>query len=105
MLNKKEKESRKDSLEKTTFNEIIPLLTKALERLKVTLGEKKFEKRIRKAAKLLTGGIKPAVTKKPAAEKSTTKSRVKKSSPKKSTAIKAVIPVPSKKVIKAVVKK
>jgi hypothetical protein len=48
-------------------------LTTTLSKLKSQLGEKKFEKRIKKAAKLLVAGIKKQPIKKtaPAAKKST----------------------------------
>ncbi|MEI7733805.1 MAG: hypothetical protein WCI49_00005 [Ferruginibacter sp.] len=60
------------------INEITPLLTAALAKLKVTLGDKKFEKRIKKAAKFLVHGIKPVVAKKKVVKKRLLKKAVKK---------------------------
>ena len=51
------------------INQVVPVLKAALVNLKETLGEKKFEKRIRKAAKILAHGIKTKTTRKPIANK------------------------------------
>ena len=59
-----EKESAKDKM----LKEVVEQLTKGLVFLKDSLGQKKFDKRIRKAGKLLIDGIKPATEKKPAAK-------------------------------------
>lgn len=79
----------------TLIKEITPLLTTALARLKEVMGEKKFEKRIKKAAKFLVHGIKPVVPKKKVVKKRLLKKAVKK------TAIPATI----KKAVKRKVKK
>jgi hypothetical protein len=60
------------------LKEITPLLLSAAARLKESLGEKKFEKRIKKAAKFLVHGIKPAVVKKKVVKKKLLKKAVKK---------------------------
>lgn len=57
-------EETKESFKETMINELAVLLSDALPALKLSLGEKKFGKRIRKAAKLLTEGIKPGTSKK-----------------------------------------
>ena len=79
----KKKESTKDHL----LKEITPLLTAAMATLKEKLGDKKFEKRIKKVAKFLVHGIKPAVVKKKAAKKGLLKKVAKK----------AILPVAKKK--------
>ncbi len=48
------------------FDKISAQLHKALQNLKEQLGEKKFEKRVKKAAKLLVEGIKETHTEKKA---------------------------------------
>lgn len=73
------------------IKEITPLLTTALAKLKDTLGEKKFEKRIKKAAKFLVHGIKPVVAKKKVVKKRLLKKAVKKTA----------IPAVAKKAAKA----
>ncbi len=83
------------SSKETLIKEITPLLTTALIKLKETLGEKKFEKRIKKAAKFLVHGIKPV-----AAKKKVVKKRLLKKAVKKST-----IPAVVKKATKAKAKK
>ena len=60
------------------IKEITPLLTATLAKLKETLGDKKFEKRIKKAAKFLVHGIKPVVAKKKVVKKRLLKKAVKK---------------------------
>jgi hypothetical protein len=51
---------------KIIINEITPKLTDALSTLKQYLGEKKFNKRVKKATKLLVEGIKlPELNKEP----------------------------------------
>jgi hypothetical protein len=75
----------------TLQNEVALQLSKALQSLKEDLGEKKFEKRIKKAAKLLTEGIKnKPVDKVPVATKSAAK-------PKKAATVKKVTKVASSK--------
>jgi hypothetical protein len=70
--------------------EIAIQLSQALPSLKDKLGEKKFEKRIKKAAKLLSGGVKSDEKKKSVATKpvpNKSKSRgTKSSSPAKKSA-------------------
>jgi len=68
---KKKVSKKKVSLKETIIKEITPLLSKATAMLKKELGDKKFEKRIKKAARFLVQGIKPiAKTKKPVKKKS-----------------------------------
>ena len=57
-MSKKENDPTKVSSRETLINEITAQLSTALQKLKIQLGDKKFEKRARKAAKLLTDGIK-----------------------------------------------
>ena len=79
----KKQPSPKDHL----VNQITALLQPLKEILTTGLGEKKLEKRIKKAAKLIVQGLKPVT----AAKKSVKKPAAKKTTKKKS------IPVPSKK--------
>jgi len=58
MSDKKLTDSKKESAKDIMLKEIVDQLTKALPALKEKIGDKKFEKRIKKAAKLLTEGIK-----------------------------------------------
>jgi hypothetical protein len=58
MGKKKTKEPKKLSLKKQVNLEVVQTLSAALPHLKEILGEKKFEDRIEKAAKLLSGGVK-----------------------------------------------
>lgn len=69
MIKKKSTEKKKQPVKKTASSEIIPVLTSALLSLKEKLGEKKFEKRIKKAAKMMTSGIKSVSSKIPVAKK------------------------------------
>ena len=78
MIKKKATGKNETSLKETIIKEITPLLTAALATLKDRLGEKKLEKRIKKAAKLLVSGIKPAITKKPLVKKKHEKKVAKK---------------------------
>ncbi len=94
MIKKKATGKKKTSFKETIIKEITPLLTTALATLKDRLGEKKLEKRIKKAARLLVSGIKPVVAKKPVIKKRPIKKAVKKpiipaSSPKPQKAAKA----------------
>ncbi|MEO7767763.1 MAG: hypothetical protein ABIS01_10065 [Ferruginibacter sp.] len=59
----------KVSHKKTDISKIIPLICAALSTLKEKLGEKKFEKRVRKAARLMVDGINQAPTKKESTKK------------------------------------
>jgi hypothetical protein len=69
MLSKKSPLKNKKSAKKTIIEEIVLILAGALTPLKEKLGEKKFEKRIAKAAKLLATGVKSAPAKKVASKK------------------------------------
>ena len=94
MIEKKASGKKGTSFKEAIIKEITPLLTAALATLKERLGEKKFEKRIKKAARLLASGIKPVVAKKPVVKKKVVKKAVKKpivpaSSPKPKKAAKA----------------
>ncbi len=94
MIKKKTTGKKETSLKETIIKEITPLLTTALATLKDRLGEKKLEKRIKKAARLLVSGIKPVTAKKPVVKKKTVKKAAKKtiipvSSPKPQKAAKA----------------
>ncbi|MFT3680529.1 MAG: hypothetical protein QM791_09675 [Ferruginibacter sp.] len=60
---------KKDAAKKTLKEEIGAILMVSVASLKDKLGEKKFEKRIKKAAKLLTEGIKDTSSKKKEAVK------------------------------------
>ena len=64
MSTAKTPEKKNGHTKKETRKEISTQLANALTGLKETLGEKKFERRIKKAAKLLTAGIKVAPFKK-----------------------------------------
>ena len=55
--NKEEAESKKSASKDQVLQETMLQLSAALPALKEILGDKKFEKRIKKAAKLLTGGL------------------------------------------------
>ena len=78
------------SLKKKMTTEVSLQLTTALTSLKETLGAKKFDKRVRKAAKLLTSGIKDPETTTPAVKQVP----AKKASPRKTVK-------PAKKIAKA----
>jgi hypothetical protein len=96
----------KDIIKKITVDKdaalavIINQLQNALPDLKEQLGEKKFEKRIKKAAKLLIAGFKKTPVKKvvPDAKKVTTPAKKTTPAPKKAIA-------PAKKPVKKVAKK
>lgn len=64
-VNKKAATSKKE-LKKQKVNEISALLTPALSKFKKVLGEKKFEKRIRKVAKLFADDLSAKASAKPA---------------------------------------
>ena len=84
MAAKQGKESKKEK-SGVDRKEIALQLSQALPSLKEKLGEKKFGKRIKKAARLLSEGVKADEQKKP----KTAKSAPKKS---KSAGIKAAVP-------------
>ena len=87
MSAKKTPAKKKIPVKENLHKEIISLLIAALGTFKERLGEKKFEKRIKKAAKLLAHDIKPEVAKK----------KVIKKKPLKKAAKKTIISVASKK--------
>jgi hypothetical protein len=60
----KAQEKKNGHVKKSKRKEISVQLTNTLKDLKEALGEKKFERRIKKAAKLLTAGIKTKPAKK-----------------------------------------
>lgn len=95
MTTKKIAVKESTSTKHKALHTIIAQLQTALPLLKEQLGEKKFEKRIKKAAKFLIAGIKKAPTKKPAPA-------IEKAIPvKKVIPIKKAIPV-KKKMVKPV---
>jgi hypothetical protein len=83
-------EKKKLTSKVTILNEIAAQLSQALSTLKESLGEKKFDKRIKKAAKLFAEGIKTSdpkkapVTKSPSGKTKVIKAKV--SSPHKKSA-------------------
>ena len=86
---------------KTLLAEVVLQISKAVPALNALLGEKKFEKRIKKAAKLLIEGIKAseptvAVKKSPSVPAPIAAVEAKKLTPKK----KLIKAAPAKKVIK-----
>ena len=78
MIKKKATGKKEPSLKEAIIKEITPLLIAALATLKERLGEKKLEKRIKKAARLFVSGIKPVVAKKPVVKKKAVKKAAKK---------------------------
>ena len=82
------------SLKKQMMSEVSQQLTTALSRLKDALGAKKFDKRVRKAAKMLTSGIKDPEPTKPTVKKT----------PAKRAAPKKVLKTPAKKATKGLKK-
>jgi len=86
MATSKTKDKKQPSAKDTLATQISVLLKPLHETLKSGLGEKKLEKRIKKAAKLLIHGLKTSEPK-----KNEKKTPVKKAIKKKS------IPVPAKK--------
>ena len=84
MAAKKENDQKGVSQKQTMINEVALKISTALDGLKEELGIKKFEKRTRKAAKLLLNGIKLGALEITATKKSPTKkSPTKKVTPKK----------------------
>ncbi|MEO6546602.1 MAG: hypothetical protein ABIN94_01330 [Ferruginibacter sp.] len=61
MSAKRNKENTEDSPKEKMINQTSVQIAGALPSLKDQLGEKKFDKRIKKAAKLLLEGIKPEI--------------------------------------------
>lgn len=60
---KKEKNGKATSLKKEIYHQLTGQLSASLPSIKEILGEKKFETRVKKAAKLLSEGIKDKVSK------------------------------------------
>ena len=79
MSTKKENEQKSLSQKETIINDTALKISTALESLKKELGTKKFDKRVRKAAKLLVDGLKLDTQKKTEVKKSS----IPKKSPKK----------------------
>jgi len=69
MVKRKQAVEKNKSPKHLLIEDISSLLNTALIKLKEDLGEKKFEKRIKKAVKILIHGIKPALPKKKAVKK------------------------------------
>jgi len=69
MGSNKKKDTESISLKKETYQQVSTQLTGSLAWLKELVGEKKFATRIKKAAKLLSDGIKEKATKKIKPEK------------------------------------
>lgn len=86
MLENKTAGPDKSSPKEVAMQEITLQLMTSLSSLKESLGDKKFEKRVKKAARLLTSGIsKTSPAEKPASKKVPVKKVTKKASPKKVT--------------------
>lgn len=96
MSKQKAHAKKHDPARENIINQVMPILNTALANLKATLGEKKFEKRIRKAAKILAHGIKtkpagkPTAPKIAAVPKKAVKKTVKKAVKRTKTPVKAV---------------
>lgn len=73
MLKKQPATKKKESPKHLLTEDITAVLTTALIKLKEGLGEKKFEKRIKKAVKILTHGVKPVEAKKKVVKKKSVK--------------------------------
>ncbi len=100
MSDKKITDTKKESAKDSMLKEVVDQLTIALPALKEKIGDKKFEKRVKKAAKLLTEGIKNTVSE----TEVKTKAAVAKKAPVKSKApasVKSKVVAPAKKVSKA----
>jgi hypothetical protein len=78
MVKSKSTVKKKASPKQTISSDITHLLNTTLVQLKESLGEKKFEKRLKKAVKVLTHGVKLADTKKKVAKKEPVKKAAKK---------------------------
>lgn len=68
-MSSKKKDTKILSLKKETYQQLNTQLVSSLGWLKELVGEKKFEARIKKAAKLLSDGIKEKTPKKVKSEK------------------------------------
>ena len=86
MSTAKTQEKKKGNSKKGTRKEISTQLTNALGSLKEALGEKKFERRIKKATKLLTAGIKETPFKKERKRKGKTTRTKKNTKPQQAVA-------------------
>ena len=64
MAKTKEKNGKTISLKKEIYDQLTGQLSTSLPSIKELLGEKKFESRVKKAAKLLSEGIKDKAAKK-----------------------------------------
>ena len=93
-------EKNKSTTKKSLLSEVVLQISKAVPTLRATLGEKKFDKRIKKAAKLLIDGIKATEPKKEVVTKPSPivvpTTDKKAAAPKK----KATAVVPAKKIVK-----
>ena len=69
MIKKKLSPKEKPSLKQEINYQITELLSSSLNPLKENLGEKKFNKRVKKAARLLSGGVKATADKTAIAKK------------------------------------
>lgn len=96
MSDKKLTESKKESAKDMMLKEMVDQLTIALPALKEVIGDKKFEKRIKKAAKLLTEGIKNSSTEKELKIKTVASEK---------TVVKAKVKAPAKKATKGILPK
>ncbi len=97
MTTKKTTAPKEISAKEKIVQDITATLAGALVSLKESLGEKKFDKRIKKAAKILGEGIKPAPAKKVADKKTTAKINDIDKDPVKKTPVKKVAKAPTKK--------
>ena len=93
MSDKKITDNKKETAREIMLKQMVDQLTNALPALKEAIGDKKFEKRIRKAAKLLTEGIKNNEPEK--------EPKVKAIVPKKEL-VKPKVVAPTKKATKAI---
>jgi hypothetical protein len=100
MIQKKHNPKEKTSLKQQISNEITQLLNSSLDPLKKNLGEKKFNKRVKKVAKFLSGGVKVPSDKIAITQKETLKKEIKKSAIKQAAKV-----VAAEKAVKAAPKK
>ena len=90
-MSKKDKDQNTASPKEDKISEIALQLSTALQNLKEELGEKKFEKRIRKAAKLFAGGLKSNHIERPVAKKLPAKKIAAKKTARKTAVKKSAI--------------
>ena len=100
MLKGKPGSKVKPSLKQQISNEITRLLNSSLDPLKRSLGEKKFNKRVKKVARFLSGGVKSTSVKAEETKKTPVKEAAKKTAVKKVSKV-----VTSQKEMKAAPKK